>query len=94
MRESVAPPATRRQFVSELTGEREGGHKEVLYRLQSPFFQHNKRDLVFFFLYTKTKRTNKEMQGKHEVRKEEYKAPGRDRKGRVKGFSPLLVPGD
>lgn len=49
---------------------------------------------MFFFLYTKTKRTNKEMQEKHEVRKEEYIAPGRDRKGRVKGFSPLLVPGD
>lgn len=52
MKEGVAPVATRGQFVSKLTGERVGGHKEVLYRLWSPLLSTIKGPFCFFFFFT------------------------------------------
>lgn len=50
--------------VSKLTGEREGGHKEVLYRQQSPLFSAIKEPLCFllgfFFLHRGTRNIGKE----------------------------------
>lgn len=53
MREGVTPAATRRQFVSKLTGAREREHKEVFYGLWSPLFSTIKGAFCpFFFTLT------------------------------------------
>lgn len=106
MREGVTTVATRGQFVSKLTGERVGGHKEVLYRLWSPLFSTIKRPLCWFFFFFTLKggtgKIGKEGdQSDHARRPRKILGKTREIKRKVElvenyseGFAPLSVPGD